>query len=62
MNDALGSRLSASDGAATRASFTAGSNATELTGARSRWVAESGVLLVLAERGATWSLVAEATP
>jgi hypothetical protein len=33
-----------------------------VTGARSRWLQESGVLLVLAERGATWSLVAEATP
>jgi endoglycosylceramidase len=33
-----------------------------LTGARSRWIKESGKLLVHAERGATWSLLAEATP
>jgi hypothetical protein len=29
-------------------------------GARSRWMTETGVLLVAAERGASWSLVAEA--
>jgi endoglycosylceramidase len=33
-----------------------------LTGARSRWIKESGKLLVHAERGATWSLLAEEAP
>lgn len=31
-----------------------------VTGARSRWMTESGTLLVAAERGASWSLLAEA--
>jgi endoglycosylceramidase len=33
-----------------------------LTGARSQWMKESGKLLVHAERGATWSLLAEEMP
>ena len=31
-----------------------------VTGARFRWIAESGTALVAAERGAFWTLVAEA--
>jgi len=33
-----------------------------VTGARSRWMTETSVLLIAAERGASWSLTAEATP
>jgi endoglycosylceramidase len=33
-----------------------------VSGARHRWMQESGVVLILAERGASWSLVAEAEP